>query len=240
MSSKKRKINILEDEKGFYYNQPSGKKRRLCLHKKQKAICRDCGGSAFCKHGKQKSQCRECGGSAFCKHGKQKAICRECGGSAFCKHGKWKAICRDCGGSAFCKHGKQKATCRECGGSGICSHNIQRRTCKICDPAGHLKQAVSNRVRGALKSDKCYSSIEYLGCDIEFYRVWIEMQFQPGMTWDNFGQGDGHWNIDHKIPIKYTGDGKVTLDMVKERLHYSNTWPMWATENISKGNRFKH
>ena len=67
-----------------------------CIHNKQKAQCRDCGGSAFCKHNKWKAQCRECGGSAFCKHNKWKSNCRECGGSAFCKHNKWKARCRDC------------------------------------------------------------------------------------------------------------------------------------------------
>ena len=107
-------------------------------------------------------------------------------------------------------------------------------------PSGHLKSLVSSRIHHALKRDKDERSIEYLGCDIEFYRVWLEGKFKQGMTWDNFGTGEGCWQIDHKVPIKYTGDGDVTLEMVKERLHYSNTWPMWATENMSKGNRFKH
>ena len=50
----------------------------------------------YCTHGKQKARCRECGGSALCMHGKEKARCRECGGSAFCMHGKRKRCCREC------------------------------------------------------------------------------------------------------------------------------------------------
>ena len=59
------------------------------------------------------------------------------------------------------------------------------------------------------------------------------------MTWDNHGQGEGKWNIDHIIPIKYLGaaGGEPTLDEVAARLHFTNTQPMWAFENLAKGNR---
>ncbi len=53
-------------------------------------------------HGKQKAQCKECGGSSFCEHGKRKSICKECGGSAICEHGKQKAQCKECGAWKFC------------------------------------------------------------------------------------------------------------------------------------------
>ena len=91
-----------------------------CEHGKQKAMCKECGGSGICTHGKIKRQCKECGGSAFCTHGREKARCKECGGSAFCTHGKLKAWCKECGGSAICTHGKLKARCKECGGSALC------------------------------------------------------------------------------------------------------------------------
>ena len=78
----------------------------------------------------------------------------------------------------------------------------------------------------------------YLGCDIETYRAYIEDQFEPGMTWENH-TADG-WHIDHIIPIKFPGaaGGPPTLEEVSQRLHYTNTQPMWAVDNISKGNRF--
>ena len=149
-------------------------------------------------------------------------------------------MCKECGGAGICEHRRLRTRCKDCSGGSICEHNKRRSLCGDCDPNGYLKDVVSSRIRKALKGDKDERSIEYLGCDIEFYRVWLEMQFKPGMSWNNIGHGENCWQIDHKVPIQYTGDGDVTIDMVKERLHYSNTWPMWASENMSKGNRFKH
>ena len=51
------------------------------------------------------------------------------------------------------------------------------------------------------------------------------------MNWDNYGTD---WHIDHIIPIKYQNP---TIEEIEERLHYTNTQPMWAIENIKKGNR---
>ena len=41
-------------------------------------------------------------------------------------------------------------------------------------------------------------------------------------------------------PITYPGKdgGEPTLEEVAERLHWTNCQPMWASENIAKGNRF--
>jgi hypothetical protein len=49
------------------------------------------------------------------------------------------------------------------------------------------------------------------------------------MTWDNYGE----WHIDHITPLKYNNP---SLEEVIERLHYTNTQPLWAEENLSKGN----
>jgi len=90
---------------------------------------------------------------------------------------------------------------------------------------------ISNRVRKALKQDKKEGSLEYLGCDINEFKQHIQTQFKEGMTWDNHGE----WHIDHITPIKY---GNPTLEEVIERLHYTNTQPLWASDNMTKGNRF--
>ena len=49
------------------------------------------------------------------------------------------------------------------------------------------------------------------------------------MTWDNYGE----WHIDHITPLKYNNP---SLEEVIERLHYTNTQPLWAEDNLSKGN----
>lgn len=116
-----------------------------------------------------------------------------------------------------------------------CEHNIQKRQCKICDPQGHLRGIVSSRIHKALKSDKTDHSIEYLGCTIEEFKTHIENQFKENMTWANFGT----WHIDHVVPVKYKKDNQdPTLEDVIERLHWSNTQPLWANDNRLKGNRF--
>ena len=83
----------------------------------------------------------------------------------------------------------------------------------------------------ALKKDKEMGSIEYLGCNIETFKQHIEQQFTEGMPWKNYGE----WHIYHKVPLKYN---KPSLEKVVQRLHYTNTHPIWAIENMSKGCRY--
>ncbi len=78
------------------------------------------------------------------------------------------------------------------------------------------------------------SSIEYLGIDICSYKKHIEAQFKEEMSWDNYGD----WHIDHIIPLMYCDPKPPTLEEVVKRLHYMNTQPLWAEDNMSKGNRF--
>ena len=166
-----------------------------------------------------------------CEHNRQKPSCKECGGSSICEHNRYKSICKECGGTQICVHNRQKSKCKECGGGSICEHNREKKTCKICDPQGHLANIVRNSVYRALHSDKEKHSIEYLGCSIQHFKEHIEKQFIDGMTWDNYGE----WQIDHIIPLKYDNP---TLEETIERLHWENTQPLWATDNISKGNRY--
>lgn len=80
------------------------------------------------------------------------------------------------------------------------------------------------------------------------FRAHIEAQFtspgNAGMTWENHGackvNGPRVWHIDHVVPIKYQEVPGVapTLEEVAARLHWTNTQPMWADENIAKGNRY--
>jgi hypothetical protein len=212
---------------------------QICEHKREKAACKDCGGSQICEHKRQKSQCKDCGGGSICEHNKRKSACKDCGGSQICIHSRQKSQCKDCGGGSICEHNREKSRCRDCRGSQICIHTRQKSTCKDCDPAGHLQCVVRGRINCALKSNKNKSSIEYLGCTIDEFKEHIEKQFTGGMTWDNHGNGTNGWHIDYICPIKYAENGVAPkLEDIIKRLHWKNTQPMRATENISKGNRF--
>jgi len=116
-------------------------------------------------------------------------------------------------------------------GGSFCEHDKRRSRCKECDPQGHLSAIVRTAVYNALKQEKNIKSVEYLGCTISEFKQHIEVQFKEGMSWDNHGE----WHIDHITPLKFENP---SLEQVIERLHYTNTQPLWATENMSKGNRF--
>lgn len=40
----------------------------------------------------------------------------------------------------------------------------------------------------------------YFGLDVNGFREWIEVQFTPGLNWDNFATS---WQFDHIVPITY-------------------------------------
>ena len=96
--------------------------------------------------------------------------------------------------------------------------------------ACRLRTRLSNAIRKQVKSG---SAVRDLGCTISELKLYLEEQFQNGMSWDNWGM-DG-WHIDHKIPL-------VSFDLtIREQLlqavHYTNLQPMWAVENMQKGSK---
>lgn len=222
---------------------------QICIHKRTKKTCKQCNGSQVCLHGKQKSQCKGCDGGGVCKHDKLRTRCKICGGGSYCSHGKLKSVCKDCGGSQICIHGIERRRCIPCDGSevckhkrlqhrckickgrDICKHNKQKSSCHECDPLNAFKLRVSNTIRRHLKNKKANKTIEYLGCTIPVYKKFIERQFDEGMSWSNYGE----WEIDHIVPVNYN---KPTLEIVQSRLHYTNTQPLWKSENMAKGNRY--
>jgi len=100
------------------------------------------------------------------------------------------------------------------------------------NPQYKLRKTLSNRVKDAIKickGQKSASTIELLGCSIEYAREHLENQFIEGMTWDNHGE----WHIDHIIPC-------AAFDLTKEEeqrrcFHYTNLQPLWAQDNLKKG-----
>jgi hypothetical protein len=71
---------------------------------------------------------------------------------------------------------------------------------------------------------------EILGCSFDFFKQYIEEKFIEGMCWDNHGE----WHLDHKTPISWN---ETEDDLIKLN-HYSNFQPLWAFDNLSKGNRW--
>lgn len=202
----------------------------ICEHGNRRSHCKECGGGSICEHGRERSKCKECGGGSICEHGRERRRCKECGGNGICEHGRVKIRCKECGGGSICEHGKIRSQCRDCGGGSICEHNKHKSQCIICDPIGHLRHIVSERIRQGLSCGKSDHTVEYLGCSIQDLKLWIEKQFTPWMSWENYGK---KWEIDHIIPIKYCNP---TIEQAKSRLRYINLQPLLKRMNRSKEN----
>ncbi len=64
-------------------------------------------------------------------------------------------------------------------------------------------------------------------------RQHIENQFQPGMTWENYGKYG--WHIDHIIPIKSFNFTSTEHPDFQKCWALENLRPLWAKDNHRKG-----
>jgi len=171
-----------------------------------------------------------------CEHGRRRTTCIDCDGPNICCHKRIRTRCKDCKGRDICEHGKMRNICHPCGGTNLCEHGKERASCSICDPVGGLATRTKKQVYNRLKAtNPKLDIIENVGCDIGQLRVHLEALFVDDMTWENYGK----WHIDHMIAIKApNADGKPpTLEDLIPRLHWTNLQPLWAKDNIAKGNR---
>jgi len=111
-------------------------------------------------------------------------------------------------------------------------HKIRKET----DIAYVIKIRLRHRLRSKLKDInrrdcKYKSSLMLLGCDMQFFKQYIESKFTDGMSWDRLPE----IHLDHIIPCD-----KFDLTKIEEQrkcFHYSNIQPLWWYDNLSKGNR---
>lgn len=102
------------------------------------------------------------------------------------------------------------------------------------DPIFKLKYSISRTIRRSLKCkgiSKNKKTIEILGCDVEFFKIYIESMFSEKMCWSNYGVV---WDIDHIIPLS---SAKNEEDVYRLN-HYTNLQPLDSYVNrvIKKDN----
>lgn len=90
-----------------------------------------------------------------------------------------------------------------------------------------------NRLRQWVKEGRNVPMFDDLvGCTSDKLRIYLESLFQPGMSWENHGQGSGFWNIDHKIPLSVFS--KSAADQ-RKAWNFKNLQPLWHEDNLRKG-----
>jgi hypothetical protein len=93
----------------------------------------------------------------------------------------------------------------------------------------NYRQRLSKLIKGGSKTSIL---TKYLGCTISEFKNYLESQFKSDMSWENYGN---LWHIDHIYPLS-----KIDLsteDGLHRGLHFTNHQPLYATDNIKKGNK---
>ena len=102
------------------------------------------------------------------------------------------------------------------------------------NPTYKIANAVRRRLgeylnlKGLTKTNKTFTIV---GCTPAELKIHLEKQFKPGMTWWNHTPKG--WHIDHITPLA----SAKTIEETEKLAHYTNLQPMWAIENIKKGNK---
>ena len=119
------------------------------------------------------------------------------------------------------------------------NHRKEHRQYKAkarCIPKNKISRAIAENIRHCLKGRKCSRRWESIvSFTLQELKQHLESQFQEGMTWDNYGYYG--WHIDHIIPIsffQYNSSDDVEFRMC---WRLKNLRPLWATENMQKGNK---
>ena len=118
--------------------------------------------------------------------------------------------------------------------------NKQKRDKYADDPQYRMSCILRSRARIGIKNaGGCPTKLEktstLVGCTWVDCCKYIESLFTEGMSWRNYGN-EG-WHIDHIRPIS-----SFDLRRHSEQLqcfNRANLQPMWATENLSKGVKWK-
>jgi hypothetical protein len=108
------------------------------------------------------------------------------------------------------------------------------------DPEFRIPRLLRTRLNHALDGKiKVASAVLDLGCSISEFKVYLERKFYVNpktnqmMTWDDRGRYG--WHLDHIVPLSYF-DLK-DREQAKIACHYTNIQPLWAEDNLKKGNK---
>jgi hypothetical protein len=108
--------------------------------------------------------------------------------------------------------------------------NLKRKN----DSLFRLRSVMGAMISKSLKRNgftKKMKSHEFLGCQFNEFKSYIESQFESWMSWDNYGLYNGElnygWDIDHIIPLS----SAKTEEEILRLNHYTNLRPLCSYTN---------
>jgi hypothetical protein len=109
----------------------------------------------------------------------------------------------------------------------IKKENIKKK--RIQDENFRISEILRSKFNREIKRNK-YSN--FLGCDIEYFKKWIEYRWDENMNWSNYGE---KWHIDHVLPINQFSFNNESN--IKICFHWTNFQPLYKKDNISKSDK---
>lgn len=108
-----------------------------------------------------------------------------------------------------------------------------RRARYARDPLSKIKELLRGAVYktfARLKQSKPTDTQSCLGCTYEEAKAHFESLFRENMSWSNYGE----WHVDHIRPVASFGS-----DELDQMNHISNLQPLWAKDNLIKGDTWE-
>ena len=227
----KKKINKMCKQ---YYEQNKDKRieqvKQYCKQNKEKKLEYN---KQYCKQNKEKIAKQQ---KQYYEQNKEKKLKRN---KQYCKQNKEKILKY---GKQYRKQNKEKLLEQK---KQYYKQNIEeiskyrkgyRKQRYQLDPYFKFVNNLRRRILSGIKAqnaNKLAASNILLGCSFKKCRQHLESLFLEGMNWDNHGMFG--WHIDHIIPCS-SFDLTIPEEQ-KKCFHYTNLQPLWAKDNISKGNK---
>lgn len=101
------------------------------------------------------------------------------------------------------------------------------------NPRLRLIKNLRSRLYGAVsRAYKSAGTRALLGCSVDQLLGHLEIQFKPGMSWENYGPG---WHVDHIRPCASFDFSDPAQQLAC--FNWKNLQPLWAEENLVKGSK---
>jgi hypothetical protein len=112
--------------------------------------------------------------------------------------------------------------------------NAARQKRRREDPAYKILENSRRRIRKVLRGQrKANKTSKLIGCSRLQFTAWLESKFLPGMSWENYGK----WHVDHVRPC--ASFNLVDPAQQRQCFNYTNLQPLWAMDNILKGDTWQ-
>lgn len=120
------------------------------------------------------------------------------------------------------------------------SANRDKFSRRKMNPQQRAKDNMRKRFKDLVKTTRkggAHSFSKTIGCTTNWLRKHIESQWEPWMSWANYGSGGGRtWHIDHIIPC--AAFDQTDPHQVKTCWHWTNLRPLCSNKNMNKSDKW--